>query len=252
MAQWATAQDDSFANDLYGSEDFAAAALEYHRLLFTFPNETRTARWVYHLGMCKMRTGDYGKAISFFSQVADSSWLDSARIMEARCYIKLENPAGADSVLSKTHMGEIFLLRGYAHLLMTDHAGAERMLKKVGPQSRIFVPATQLLQINDSLARWKPRSAAVAGALSAFPGLGHVYTHRYSDAASSALMVGTLGLLAGYYYIHGSNTRAALAGGAAFTFYVGSIYGALVSVKLYNHQGPERLRARAARIVDRI
>lgn len=247
-----SAQDDSFADNLYQSGEFSAAALEYYRLLFGHLNESRTPFWQYRLGRCKMQSGHPEQASRILARISDPSWADRARFMQARCYLMMERPAIADSVLATTCVEEAPIFRAYACLMQSDFTRADAHLKKVGPQSRLFPASAQLRQINDSLAHWKQRSYVVGGLLSIIPGLGHLYANRQADAVSSFLMVGSLGALAGYYAVHGSDLRAAVAGGAAMAFYAGNIYGALVSVKLVNTTGPANLRLRAERLVNRL
>lgn len=96
---------------------------------------------------------------------------------------------------------------------------------------------------------FRKKQYAPALILSLVPGLGHLYTGRRGDAAMSAITVATGAFITGYYAHHRSRERMYAAGTVTGLFYAGSMYGAVVSVKIYNRTSVRRQRETVEKIV---
>lgn len=76
---------------------------------------------------------------------------------------------------------------------------------------------------------------------SLFPTGGYIYTERYSDALFTWITLTPLATLGTLYYLNGDKYRSYIIYSVCGMFYLGTIYGSLVSVKLYNERIEEIL-----------
>jgi tetratricopeptide (TPR) repeat protein len=243
--------DNSFANTLFQNEEYEQAALEFERLLFFHPNSDQKDQWQYCLGLSRKRSGQCNKAIEDFGSIAESSaWRDSAKMGQAECCLESGRAAQALNALEGMSTGQALFTKGYARLLNGEYAKAARDLGQIGAGDEYAVRGHAMAQAIDSLVHFKTKHYAPAGLLALFPGLGHVYAGRCGDALFSFSVIGSFGGIAYYYYYHDAPGRAAFVGTITGLFYAGSVYGALVSVKLYNRKEPERLQQSAKRIYE--
>lgn len=94
---------------------------------------------------------------------------------------------------------------------------------------------SNLKSIEDKINNYKPKSKLLAGGLSAVvPGLGKVYAGYTREGISSFLICGSLmAVTAENWYKKGlTNWKTILFGSLSTVFYIGNIYGSIVSVKV--------------------
>jgi len=93
----------------------------------------------------------------------------------------------------------------------------------------------KLDNIYREMTGFKPKSFFVAGALSALvPGLGKVYTGKTGEGVAAFLAVGSLAAITLENYLKDGlyDPKTILFGGLFTTFYVGNIWGSVVSVQV--------------------
>jgi len=121
-------------------------------------------------------------------------------------------------------------------LLQGDHSNFELVTATFLPQDSTLQAETQFLyQYNQLLQNMKPKSAFVAGALSAIiPGLGKLYTGLPGQALTSFLKVVPLGIIAAENYRNGGfkNAQFFIFGSLFSLFYIGGIWGSSISAKI--------------------
>jgi tetratricopeptide (TPR) repeat protein len=241
--------EEAFAQNLFKNKEYKSAVLEYERLIFHFPDSAHQPLWYYRLGLCKANQAEYGRAMNDLSLVAhDSPWADSARLLAAECALHLDNPVQADSILKGVMLEKSPLIKGYANFLLEEYKSVKEHYKSVDQDNPYFYKIKTISFIADSILKFKNKHYLPAGFLSLVPGLGHVYTKQYGDGLFSAIMVGLFGACTAYYHYHDAKERVIVFGTLTGLFYTGSIYGALVSVKLFNQKGRERLKDRARKV----
>jgi|GEM_PF-2380159 len=129
----------------------------------------------------------------------------------------------------------IFELAGMS-LLQGDHSNFELVTATFLPQDSTLQAETQFLyQYNQLLQNMKPKSAFVAGALSAIiPGLGKLYTGLPGQALTSFLKVVPLGIITAENYRNGGfkNAQFFIFGSLFSLFYIGGIWGSSISAKI--------------------
>jgi TM2 domain-containing membrane protein YozV len=85
------------------------------------------------------------------------------------------------------------------------------------------------------------KSATIAGILSIIPGAGKVYTTNYTDGLTSFLLTGLFTFLAYDNFRNSHHFRGYLFSFAAIGFYLGNIYGSIVSAHRYNRNYNEKI-----------
>jgi hypothetical protein len=137
------------------------------------------------------------------------------------------------------------LIQGYAAFLQEEYPKARQLLLAMPESSPYALKARRIAALTDSINTVKPKHYLPAGILSLAPGMGHLYTKRYGDALFSFTVIGAFSGMAAYYYHAEAVTRGRAAAALGGIFYCSSIYGALVSVKLYNKELREKHRRNA-------
>jgi hypothetical protein len=242
--------DGTFAGRMFDKKEYAWAQLEYERLLYAFPDSSGASCWRYRCARSLMLLGRFDRAAAGFSAVRESdSFADSARLNGAICVLRLNKADSARRLLSSCRLDYSKVLGAYLDFSARRYAAALDTLKTVPSGSADAFKARALEKAVADALTFRKKQYAPALCLSFIPGLGHLYTGRNGDAAMSAMTVTTGALIAGYYAYHQSRIRAYTAGTITGLFYAGSIYGAAVSVKIYNRSAARRFRETAERIV---
>ncbi|EFK96279.1 conserved hypothetical protein, secreted [sediment metagenome] len=97
----------------------------------------------------------------------------------------------------------------------------------------------KLIQYSKELADFKPKSVAISGVFSAIiPGMGKVYSKKAGEGVAAFLANSILlGMTYENYKKAGSRNYKTLIFGSLFSvFYIGNIYGSMVSVKVYREE----------------
>lgn len=242
--------DEQFAAHLFDNSNYQWAQLEYTRLLFAYPDSNAAPAWHFKRGVCLKNLGRYESSITEFDAAWSlDTWADSARLLAAESALRLHNPDLASSVLAPCRLDHAKVLLGYIALKNRDYPGAREKLKMIPVSSTATFKARALEKVVAEAASTRKKHYIPALTLSLLPGLGHVYTGRLGDAAMTALTVSTGAFITGYYAYHQSRVRAWTTGTITGLFYAGGMYGAAVSVHLYNTRAGREWQIQADRIV---
>jgi tetratricopeptide (TPR) repeat protein len=242
--------DQRFASSLFDKNEYRWALVEYERLLFAYPDSSAASLWHFRSGECHRAMNQHGKAIEEFdAALALDPTADSARLFAADCAMRLKRVAVARPYLAACHLDFAKVLLAYADCFSHDYSSAQRALADVPEGSPSSLKAHALSKVIETAQTFHRKSYAVAGMLAIVPGAGHLYAGRRGDAAMTALMVSTGALITGYYAYNKARTQEYTAGTITGLLYAGSIYGALLSVKIYNSAATGKLRAELERIV---
>lgn len=101
-----------------------------------------------------------------------------------------------------------------------------------------------LLKIKDEITQFKPKSYLVAGLMSAIiPGSGKIYTNQLGQGISAFISVSVIGAIAAENLIKNGlgDYKTIFFSGLFFTFYLGNIYGSIISVKNYRKNFSDRI-----------
>ena len=239
-----------FADGLYDKGEYGWAYLEYERLIFAHPDDDNLPLWKYRSGKCLMLTKRYDQAVALFSAITPTDRFgDSASLQASLCELQLKRNNAAASHLVSCRLDYAKIVRGYIGLLSSNYASAIDTLKTVADASPDAFKAHALEKVVVDASGFKKKHYAPALALSIIPGLGHLYCGDKGDAAMTAITVATGALVTGYYAYHKSRPRTIAAGTVTGLFYLGGMYGAAMSVKIYNRKVIREQRDIAERIV---
>ncbi len=238
-----------FADFLYEQGDYLRAASEYQRYLFYQPQESEEMR--YKIALCYRFAGQSEQAIQNFQMLLRAH---SEGRFTSRAYYQI----GATYFLQDQYVQSVqFLREALPHVTdVRQHAEAEQLIglsylmqKQWSEAGEVFktLQESEVASVSQKAAVYHSyakngadlptRSPFLAGTLSTIvPGAGRLYTGRFSAAFTSLFIVG----LAGWQAYDGFQ-RDGLASAKGWTlgtlcgiFYVGNIYGSVLSARVYN------------------
>jgi tetratricopeptide (TPR) repeat protein len=235
-----------FAESLYGERDFARAINEYERFIFLQPETVSNDTVYIKLGKAYRNAGDIEKALNSFKRITVSPGLE---VEAERCfqtaltYHVARQYSRVDAALDQCPEGiqpnrNAHLLRGINLLRQRYWRDAQHHFQRqenIAPDdlpvfSRYYDIAVQ----GDALPR---KNFILCGLFSILvPGAGKFYTGRYIDGMYSLLTIGLTGWQAydGFSKDGTASVKGWIYGTLCGGFYIGSIYGSLVSVNIYN------------------
>lgn len=240
-----------FADFLYEQGDYLRAAGEYQRYLFYQPRESEQMR--YKIALCYRFAGQTEEAIQNFQMLL-------RRHPEGRLTSQAYYQIGATYFLQDQFEQSVeFLREVLPHVTdARQHAEAEQLIglsylmqKQWSEAGEVFkmlqgsgVPSvSQKAAMYHSYAKngadLPTRSPFLAGALSTVvPGAGRFYSGRFSDAFASLFIVGLTGWQAydGFQRDGLSSVKGWTLGTLSGIFYVGNIYGSVISARVYNRR----------------
>ena len=240
-----------FADFLYEQGDYLRAAGEYQRYLFYQPQESEQIR--YRIALCYRFAGQTEQAIQNFQMLLREH--PKGRFTN-RAYYQI----GATYFLQDQFEQSVeFLREVLPHLTDTrQHAETKQLIglsylmqKQWSEAGEIFktlqgsgVPsvsqkAAMYHSYTKNGADLPARSPFLAGALSTIvPGAGRLYTGRFSDALTSLFIVGLTGWQTydGFQRDGLSSVKGWTLGTLSGIFYVGNIYGSVISARVYNRR----------------
>ena len=238
-----------FADFLYEQGDYLRAAGEYQRYLFYQPQESGQMR--YRIALCYRFAGQTEQAIQNFQMLLRTHPNSG---LASRSYYQI----GATYFLTdQFEQSARFLREALPHIIdIRQHAEAEQLIglsylmqKRWSEAGEVFktlqgskaasVSQKAIVYHNfaEAGADLPTRSPFLAGILSTIvPGAGRLYTGRLGDALTSLFTVTLTGWQAydGFRRDGLSSVKGWTLGTLSGIFYVGNIYGSVISVRVYN------------------
>ena len=243
-----------FADYLTEQGDYLRAAGEYQRYLFYQPREKEQIR--YRIALCYRLGGKTEQAIRSFEELlqesTDIKLTSSAYYQIGVSYFLMEQygrsvhyfDESLPRITDNRYRAQTQQLIGLSYLKQYQWLEAEKIfnsLKKsdvleVGQKAEVY---SKYAMQGEQLPK---RNPLLAGFLSTIiPGAGRVYTGRYSDALTSLFTVGITGWQAydGFRRDGLSSAKGWTLGTLCSIFYVGNIYGSVISAGVYNRHAAE-------------
>ena len=237
-----------FADFLYAQGDYLRAAGEYQRYLFHQPQESAQIR--YKIAVCYRFGGKTEQAIQGFESLLRT---DPKSEFASRAYYQI----GATYFLQDQFERSVqFLGEALPHITdARQHAEAAQLIglsylrqKRWSKASEVFkaLQTSDIIPIREKAevyhiyaergADLPTRSPLLAGTLSIIPGAGRLYTGRFADALTTLFTVGLTGWQAydGFRRDGVSSAKGWTLGTLCGIFYVGNIYGSVISARVYN------------------
>ena len=250
-----------FADFLYEQGDYLRAADEYQRYLFYEPQESAQIR--YKIAVCYRFGGKTEQAIQGFETLLRT---DPESQFASRAYYQI---GATYFLMDQFDQSARFLHEALPRITDTQqHAEAEQLIglsylkqKRWPEASEVFktLQRSDVLPIREKAvvyhkyaeqgARLSTRSPFLAGTLSTVvPGAGRLYTGRLGDALTSLFTVGLTGWQAydGFRRDGISSAKGWTLGTLCGIFYVGNIYGSVISARVYNRHVTDEFLATLA------
>lgn len=240
-----------FADFLYKQGDYLRAAGEYQRYLFYQPQESEQIR--YRIALCYRFAGDMEQAVRSFQTLLrthpEGRFVSRAYYQIGATYFLQEQFAQSARFLHKTlpritdtrQHAEAQQLIGLSYLMQKQWSEAGEIFKTL--QGSEMTSVSQKATVYHSFAavgaRLPTRSPFLAGVLSTIvPGAGRLYTGRISDALNALIVVSIMGWQAydGFQRDGISSVKGWTLGTISGIFYVGNIYGSVISARVYNRR----------------
>ena len=238
-----------FADFLYVQGDYLRAASEYQRYLFYQPSESDQI--YYQIGLCYRLGGKSEKAIrtfeTFLHTFPDSQLVNSARYQVSVVYFLMEQfqqsvnflDAALPRIADVRYRAVSQELIGLSYLMQKRWLKAAKIFNELQESDVAEVRENATLYQNYAMqgSQLTSRSPFLAGFLSTIvPGVGRLYTGRIGDALTSLFTVGLTGWQAydGFRRDGLSSAKGWGFGALGGIFYVGNIYGSVISARVYN------------------
>lgn len=240
-----------FADFLYKQGDYLRAAGEYQRYLFYQPQESEQIR--YRIALCYRFAGDMEQAVQNFQTLLrmhpGGQFVGRAYYQIGATYFLQDQFAQSARFLNETlpritdtrQHAEAQQLIGLSYLMQKRWSEAGEIFKTLQGSGVTSVSQKAVVYHNfaKEAARLPTRSPFLAGVLSAIvPGAGRLYTGRLSDALNALVVVSITGWQAydGFRRDGISSVKGWTLGTIGGIFYVGNIYGSVVSARVYNRR----------------
>ena len=238
-----------FADFLYTEGDYLRAASEYQRYLFYQPQKSEQIH--YKIAVCYRFGGKTDQALQGFETLLRTH---PEGQFASRAYYQI----GATYFLQdQFERSAQFLTEALPRITDTrQHAEAEQLIglsylkqKRWSKASEVFkaLQKSDVMQVKEKAVAYHKyaekgehlptRSPFLAGTLSTIvPGTGRLYTGRFSDALTTLFTMGITGWQAydGFRRDGLSSAKGWTLGTLCGIFYVGNIYGSVISARVYN------------------
>lgn len=247
-----------FADFLYEQGDYLRAASEYQRYLFYQPRESE--KIYYQIGLCYRLGGKSEKAIrtfeTFLHTYPDSQLVNSARYQIGVAYFLTEQfqqsvnylDAALPHITNLRYRGASQELIGLSYLMQKRWLEADKIFNGLQESdvAEVRENARQYQNYAMQGTQLPNRSPFLAGILSTIvPGAGRLYTGRIGDALTSLFIVGLTGWQAydGFRRDGFSSAKGWGFGALSGIFYVGNVYGSVLSARVYNRHAADEFLA---------
>jgi tetratricopeptide (TPR) repeat protein len=264
-----TPSDAGLGDEFFKEHDYFRAITEYRRDIYRSQDPERQHDLWMRIGDAYLRAERRTEAMELFTRLSQAApdergraWADyrlAVTLVEAGAYSEASKKLRTFSLgpgLSVVGADRVALFQAVILFEQADWLRCSRAVddfRAAYPQSELLDVARSLrvrAERGPQLPRRSPVLAAIMSAL--VPGLGQIYTGRYSDGIQSLAIVGTLGFTSGvlFYSEHRqSNPSYALpiiVTGLASVFYASNVYGAANGARMetvmqkYQHIGESR------------
>ena len=241
-----------FADFLYEQGDYLRAAGEYQRYLFYLSEASGESEQIrYKIALCYRFAGENEQAIRNFEMLLrsrpQSQFTSRAYYQIGATYFLMDEFEQSAQFLSEVlprivdvrQHTEAEQLIGLSYLMQKQWSEASALFKTLQGSGVISVreKASVYQGYAETGTQLPSRSPFLAGVLSTIlPGAGRLYTGRIGDALTSLLTVGIVGWQAydGFQRDGLSSVKGWTLGTLGGIFYVGNIYGSVVSARVYN------------------
>lgn len=222
-----------FADHLYCSGDFFRAGLEYHEAFKTSGDSLPLLKWI----LSEWRADNIARITTAVEQLSNK---DVKSISSAFIYgllisgfsLKLPNPALSqriETLASSSEHQSVSIIKNSSSFIYSLQSEIPGGLDEEAKQD--------IISLKIKYQNLPYKSPLLAGLFSAIlPGSGKIYTGETGDGVTAFILTSLFSYLAYTGFDHDHMTRGYLLGAAAAGFYLGNIYGSVISARLRNEK----------------
>lgn len=223
----------SFANHLFGEGDYFRAITEYKRLLF-ISSEPKAQLFAHkRIFSSFKRAGRFQDAAAYLDNFNNEQFKNTEK---GKLYLLMDNTRQARQYFKLVNSDTVRILVGWSYMLDGDWEHSRQALLSIPHNSDLSNTATRLVTYAREAEHIIPsKSPFLSGLLSAvIPGAGRFYTERPGDGLFSFLTVAIPAVVSYLYWRDDRKRACAIAAGFAGVFYLGDVYGSVISADEYN------------------
>ncbi|MCU0578552.1 MAG: tetratricopeptide repeat protein [Desulfobacterota bacterium] len=237
------------ADGFLAEQEYYRAITEYLRFRFLFPDSGRGDYVLLQIGRAYLRGGEPDRAAKNFrllaAQYPASPLMGQSRFLEGLALWKGKDRAAAAAVFEELAAGApndqapralaaLALLR----LEGDDVRGAREALQRFTAGHADHAWGPRVREAEAGLAAYEglpQKSEVLAGILSGIlPGAGYAYAEEFATGFMSLGVNGAFVTAAWAAFANGLEAVGILAGGIGLPFYIGNIYGSVLSARKWN------------------
>ncbi len=223
----------SFANSLFEEEDYFRAITEYKRYIFLSSDSVQIRFAQQRILSSYKRAHRFSDAFDYLDVFADSNYKNAEK---GKLYLLMGKPAQARRFFSHIPSDTAAILIGWSYIEEAKWVNSEHEFSSVQENSLLYPTAIRLITYSQKAEQSIiTKNLFISGFLSTvIPGAGRFYTERPGDGIFSLLTV-TIPAVISYLYWKDDRKRAfSIAIGITAAFYLGDIYGSVVSAEEFN------------------
>jgi len=229
----------SFANHLFEEEDYFRAITEYKRFIFLSQNQEKRQLAQKRIFSSYKKANRYTDALNYLNEIHNEMFttMESGKLClltgeyrKARMYFQRNNSDTAKILLGWSYMKEADWKKSKTQFFMATN------------DPNIQSVASILLQYSDKAeAEIRQKNVSLSALLSTvIPGAGRFYTNRPGDGLFSFLTVAIPGVISYFYWKKNRKRAFSIALGTTAIFYLGDIYGSVISAQEYNRVSKQK------------
>ncbi|MFZ2631008.1 MAG: tetratricopeptide repeat protein [Desulfosalsimonadaceae bacterium] len=235
-----------YADDCFAGQDYGAAAAEYKRFIYFFPDDERVLHARFNIGMSLFHLKDYAAALNQFTAILDRQGATNIGIesgwMVSRCYQRSGNYRSAIENLTylirlsgdKAVADKAWHQIGWLHLESGDFDQARAAFDRISLPGRANLDMDTLDAELKGQTAMPRKSPVTAGILSLIPGGGYLYCGRTQDALIAFLFTGVFMAGAAESFDQDLYVLGGMMSLVGLGFYGGSMYGGISSAHKFN------------------
>lgn len=237
-----------FANYLFKSQQYEAAAGEFERLSFLHPDDASFGVKALECYLFANQASTLRKRAELLFEPGNKAFNTQRARLLVRSYFKEQNYHSAMlSVKQSVALAETekIYFNIYAELFQEKFKDAKRTFVPLQIEPEFVPMMNNALSLANDGYNLKTKSPLLAASMSAVvPGSGKFYTKDWKDGLIGFFTIGA----AAYQSVRGFQRRGVssaygwIFGGFAAGFYLGNIYGSAASAKRYNKRAKQKLK----------
>ncbi|OQX52096.1 MAG: hypothetical protein B5M53_09390 [Candidatus Cloacimonas sp. 4484_209] len=223
-----------FANYLYNQGDYFRAITEYKR--FIFISKDLDKKWFARkrILVSYKKAGRYDDALYYLLSFNDSKF---SNIEKGKIYLLMGNTKKARSFFLRSNSDTSKILKSWSFTKEAKWENSINALAGMKKEALLSKTADSLRQfLLNADKKIEKKDILTAAFLSVIvPGTGRFYSGRVGDGFYSFLTVAVPGVISYYYWKKERKTAFRVSLGFSIAFYIGDIYGSIISAKLFNY-----------------